>query len=84
MKDNFKATPVGAVENAPTRTIRKAKLSNCNRLNVRSGKSVKATPVGVIGVNDRIRVDLSASNGEWCNVIEPIYGFAMRKYLEVL
>lgn len=60
-----------------------AALTGCSRLNVRSAKSTDASVVGIIGVSDYIKVNLSDSSGEWINVIEPCYGYAMRKYLKV-
>lgn len=61
----------------------KAHLVNCNRLNVRSGKDSDSTVNGVVTTSDRIKVNLSDSDGVWMNIVEPIYGFAKREFLEV-
>lgn len=61
----------------------RAALTGCTRLNVRSSKAEDASVVGVITQSDFIKVNLSESAGEWVNVIEPFYGYAMRKYLKV-
>lgn len=70
-----------------TRTVKpkivRAALTGCSRLNVRSGKSPDASVVGVIGSSDYVKVNMTDSSGEWINVIEPFYGYAMRKYLKV-
>lgn len=61
----------------------KAHLVGCSRLNVRSGKDPESAINGVITDKDRIKVNLSDSDPNWINVIEPIYGFCKREYIEV-
>lgn len=61
----------------------KAHLVKCSRLNVRSGKDPDAHVNGVITTADRIKVNPAESDGVWVNVVEPIYGFAKKEFLEV-
>lgn len=60
-----------------------AKLVKCSRLNIRSGKDPDARVVGVITNSDRIKINLNDSDSIWINVVEPIYGYAKREFLEV-
>lgn len=63
--------------------LTKAHLVKCNRLNVRGGKDPEAHVNGVITTADRIKVNLTESDSVWMNVVEPIYGFAKKEFLEV-
>lgn len=58
-------------------------LVGCNRLNVRSAKLTDASVVGVVTDSDRIKVNMADTDSEWVNVMEPVYGYAMAKYLKV-
>lgn len=60
-----------------------AHLKGCTRLNVRSAKSPDATVSGVITEKDYIKVDVNAYDPQWYTVLEPVYGFAKKEFLEV-
>lgn len=68
---------------ATNRILKPAKLKDCNRLNVRSGRYQDASVNGIISSNDRIKVDVSDNDPDWVVVVEPLYGFSLRKFLTV-
>lgn len=63
--------------------LAKAHLVKCSRLNVRSAKDPEGHVNGVITTADRIKVNPVESDAVWMNVVEPIYGFAKKEFLEV-
>lgn len=76
---------IATMAKSTKRSVYKATLKGCTRLNVRSGRYTDASVVGVLNTSDRIKVDTSetAPDSDWIRVLEPISGFASAKFLAV-
>lgn len=86
MKENFEenmALPTVTTGRSGRKKIVKATVVNCNRLNVRNAAEPDAAVVGVISPTDHVKVNLEESVDGYYRIIEPFYGFAIKKFLEV-
>ena len=59
------------------------KLKNCTRLNVRQLPNATSTVNGVINAQDRIVMDGTYKNVKWAKVINPVFGYVNKDYIEV-
>lgn len=59
------------------------KLKNCTRLNVRQMPTPTASVNGVINSSDRIVIDGTYKNAKWVKVINPVFGYVNKDYIEV-
>lgn len=59
------------------------KLKNCTRLNVRQIPTPTASVNGVLNSSDRIVIDGTYKNAKWVKVINPVFGYVNKDYIEV-
>lgn len=59
------------------------KLKNCTRLNVRQMPTPTSSVNGVINSSDRIVIDGTYKNAKWVKVINPVFGYVNKDYIEV-
>lgn len=85
MKDTYNSSDsIGPIiGRSNKKKIVNATVVKCNRLNIRSAADANATVVGVISPTDHVKVNLEESVGEYYRILEPTYGFANKKFLEV-
>lgn len=84
MKENANETTQIPVDTKRSRRrVATGKVTNCKRLNVRNSPDANGVVIGVISNNDRVKVHFEESVGEYYRILEPIYGFAKKEFIEV-
>lgn len=59
------------------------KLKNCTRLNVRQLPNPTSAVNGVINAKDRIVMDGTYKNPKWVKIVNPVFGYVNKDYIEV-
>lgn len=81
MRDEFKEEV--AISSEPEYNPIDIKLKNCTRLNVRQMPTPTSAVNGVINASDRIVMDGTYKNAKWAKVINPVFGYVNKEYIEV-
>lgn len=81
MRDEVKEEVTTEVE--PDYNPINGRLKNCTRLNVRQMPSPTGPINGVINSSDRIIIDGTFKNTRWVKVINPVFGYVSKDYIEV-
>lgn len=74
------------VEKKDERIVVKGKVSNCERLNVRTSPNINSAVKCIINKDDAVEIKEKFSNDEWFKVKteDNVWGFCMKKYIAKL
>lgn len=68
-----------------TGTVHEAEIQNCVCLNIRSARYLDASIMGTVTRTQKLKVrTYKDDDSEWIEVLEPYYGFTLKKYVKVI
>lgn len=83
MRDTIRDDFAGKKESEDQYFPLPAVLKDCTRLNVRELPNPTSRVTGLLTSTDRIKIDNTYQNAMWVKVVEPKFGYASKKFIEV-